>query len=456
MITVIAHGLVGRADLPIPEWLFGWAAAAVLVVSFAALAVLWREPVLEEPRLRALPGWLARPLTSPVLGFACGAIGLFLLFVVLWSGFKGSEVPTNNFAPTFVYVIFFVGLVPASVLLGDVFRVFNPWRAGARAVAWVSSRAAGGPVPAPFAYPEWLGRWPAAVGLLVFAWLELASVNGDLPRNVAIATLIYSAVAWAGMAAYGVEAWCERGETFSVYYGLFARLSVWEPRGRELFLRPPLAGAPRLDPVPGTVAMLGVMIGGVTFDGASEGPLWNDRGPRIAGWFEDHLGFSTTQGIQASGTVGLLLGVALVLLFYRLGAAGARGPDRSAGEVMRAFVHTLVPIAFVYVVAHYFSFLITQGQAIYGLASDPLGEGSDYFGTAGTQVDYAVISATAIWYVQVGVVVIGHVAGLVLAHDRALILFDDPRRAARSQYWMLAVMVGFTSLALWLLSQANG
>jgi hypothetical protein len=105
--------------------------------------------------------------------------------------------------------------------------------------------------------------------------------------------------------------------------------------------------------------------------------------------------------------------------------------------------------------AHYLTYLLFRGQAIVFLASDPLGDGSDLFGTASTQIDYGVIGATATWYWQVAFVVAGHAAGLTLAHDRALALYDDAKLAVRSQYWMLAVMVGFTSLALWLLSQAN-
>ena len=111
-------------------------------------------------------------------------------------------------------------------------------------------------------------------------------------------------------------------------------------------------------------------------------------------------------------------------------------------------------IALAYVVAHYFSLLIYQGQATAYLASDPLGRGSDLFGTASTTIDYGVISATGIWYVQVGALVAGHVSGLILAHDRAVAMYRSPRQATRSQYWMLAVMVGFTSLGLWLLSAA--
>ncbi len=153
----------------------------------------------------------------------------------------------------------------------------------------------------------------------------------------------------------------------------------------------------------------------------------------------------------------MLAAVGVVSGFYRLGVLGMRGVDRhrSATELSRAFAHSLVPIAFAYVFAHYFSLLAYQGQAIGYLASDPLGHGANLLGTAGWTVNYTWIGANGIWYAQVVALVTGHVTGLVLAHDRALELYDDGAVATRSQYWMLAVMVGFTSLALWLLSVAN-
>jgi hypothetical protein len=120
------------------------------------------------------------------------------------------------------------------------------------------------------------------------------------------------------------------------------------------------------------------------------------------------------------------------------------------------FAHAFIPIALAYLVAHYFSLVLFQEQAQFTyLLSDPLGQGEDYFGTAGGGIDYGVIDATGIWYVQVGALVVGHVTALVLGHDRAIKLHGDTRLAARSQYWMLALMVGFTSLGLYLLSQAN-
>jgi hypothetical protein len=146
--------------------------------------------------------------------------------------------------------------------------------------------------------------------------------------------------------------------------------------------------------------------------------------------------------------------ICLIIAIYRLGILGVHSvSDRyDTARLARAFAHTLVPIAFAYVLAHYFSLLLWQGQAIGYLMSDPLGEGANLFGTSGYQIDYNVISYAAIWYVQVGVLVLGHVAGLALAHDRALTLYREPQQAVRSQYWMLAVMVAFTSFGLWLLS----
>ena len=121
-----------------------------------------------------------------------------------------------------------------------------------------------------------------------------------------------------------------------------------------------------------------------------------------------------------------------------------------------AFVHSLVPIAAAYVGAHYISFLLTQGQAVVPLASDPLGQGWNLFGTANLTVDYGIIGVTAVWYLQVGLVISGHVAGLISAHDSALVLYRGRTAlAVRSQYWMLGVMVGFTLTALLLLAQAQ-
>jgi hypothetical protein len=457
-VSLIAHGgdLLGRSDLPIPEWLFGWAAAMVLVVSFVALAVLWPEPRLQEERWRPLPGGVGRLLAARPVEIVCGLVGVFLLGVLVYTGLEGTQSVAANWAPTFVFVVFWVALVPASVLFGDVFRAFNPWRAIGRAVGWTAARVAPGGMPAPLAYPERLGHWPAVAGLFAFAVMELVASNGDQPDSLAVAALIYSALTFVAMALYGVETWIARGEAFSVYFNLFSRLSPIETREREVGLRQPLAGLPALRAGAGTVALLAVMIGTVTFDGASEAPLWTGLAPDIAGWLQD-LGLSPQRALELAFLLGLTGSILVVCGFYWLGVLGAKsvGGGFSARRLARAFVHTLVPIALAYVAAHYMTLLLFQGQAVSFLASDPLGDGSDLFGTADSQVDYTLIDANSTWYWQVGFVVAGHVAALTLAHDRALAIYERTREAVRSQYWMLAVMVGFTGLALWLLSQAN-
>jgi hypothetical protein len=445
VISVFAHGLVQRSSLPIPEWLFGWAAAIVLCISFVALAALWPEPRLEHPGWRPLPG--GRALGSRAVEVLGGAFGVAILAVVLITGYAGPPTPLDNFAPTFVFIIFWVGLVFASVLFGDLFRLFNPWRAIGRLL--FRGRE-------PRAYPERLGRWPATVGLFCFTWIELASGWGEHPATLATAVAGYSVITLAAMAVYGVEPWARYGEAFSVYFNLFSRMSVFETRDRVLGVRPFLGGLPRLDPVAGTVALVVVMIGTVTFDGLSQGQLWKDLAVQLNdGLSSLGVGIESTPKIVA--TIGLLIGVAIVGGFYTLGIEGARsvGGDHDAEDLRRSFIHTLVPIAMVYVAAHYLTFLLFEGQSILYLASDPLGEGWNLFGTASSAIDYGLLSQDAAWYLQVGFVVLGHVAALVLAHDRALVLYPNAKLAVRSQYWMLAIMVGFTSLALWLLAQAG-
>jgi hypothetical protein len=314
----------------------------------------------------------------------------------------------------------------------------------------------GGELPEPMAYPAWLGRWPAALGILTFAWVELVYHNRDDPSTLAVLALAYAAIQLVGMSLFGIDTWSRRADAFGVYFGLFARMSALHWHDRALYVRRWLSGLPQLDPVPGTVAMLAVMIGTTSFDGLSQGEIWSGPdglGQRLQRSLVD-LGFSQQTALEIAFTIGLVAMVCFVAALFHLGIRGMRtvAAGHDTTELSRRFVHSLVPIALAYVVAHYFSLLAYQGQAMAYLASDPLGDGSDLFGTAGQTVDYGVINATQIWYVQVAALVLGHVAGLALAHDRALVVYDRVRDATRSQYWMLAVMVGFTSLGLWLLS----
>jgi hypothetical protein len=444
-----AHGLVGKQDLPIPRWLFAWAAAVVLVASFVGLAVLWAKPRLQQVVERR------RFAIERALEVLAGALGVAAFAFVVYAGFAGTQAATANILPTVIYVYFWVVIPFVSVVFGDVFRAVNPWLAVGKASGWVVQRTGLAAGVDPLPYPRRLGRWPAVIGVLVFAWVELVYANKDDPSTLSIMALAYAATQLVGMSLWGVEAWSQRGDAFGVYFGMFARISPLHWRDGGLATRPVLGGAPKLAPVAGTVALLCVMIGTTSFDGFSQGTTWNSLVPHLQDFFGS-LGLNAEHALEAAGTVGIVVMCCLIGVLYRLGVMGMHTVGRRlpTAQLSGAFAHTLIPIAFAYVLAHYFSLVAYQGQAIVPLLSDPLGQGKDYFGGADVTINYTWISATGIWYVQVAALVIGHVAGLALAHDRALALFQKARDATRSQYWMLAVMVCFTSLGLWLLSAA--
>lgn len=425
-MNLLAHGIAAGADVPIPLTVAAAAAALVLVLSFVFLAAGWTRP-----RLRTVSA-AEEPAPLPVLlDVLLGTLGVVAFAAVAYAGLAGTALPNENLAPTAVYVGFWVGVAFASLLFGDVFRHVSPWRAVGRAAGWLAGRA-GLAQAAPPPYPERLGRLPAAAGLFAFAVCELCWARAGEPRPLAILMLVYFVVMLVGMSLYGVEAWVRNADAFGV---LFALLGA---------RRRALADAS----IAGTIALLLIAIGSTAFDGAREATAFT----QVAHALEDlgtGFGLPADVSLETGRVVGLALCVVLVVAIWAVGVAPVR---RHA----RAFAHTLIPIAAGYLVAHYFSLAVIGGQALWPLANDPLGRGADLFGGATAEVDYAALGATTIWWVQIVALVGGHVAALVLAHDRALEVYGDARAAARSQLAMLGLMVVFTCMGLWLLSTGFG
>ncbi len=434
----LAHGVGGVTDPPIPLWLAYYGGAAVLVLSFAALGILWKTPRLEGDRRRGL-----FRLPSGLLRVLVGALGFGLFVVVFIAALVGERSAGTNIAPTFVWIVFWVGLVPLCVLFGNVWAWLNPWRAAADFVAWTWSRARLD-WDAPFAYPKALGRWPAAFLLLAFAALELAYSDPQDPRILALAIALYSWITWVGIAAFGRDAWLNGGEMFTVYFGFLARLAPFRLREGRLTLRNPLQRVAREDEPTGTVAFVAVMLGSVAFDGFGRTSYWQDL------LFE----IESEAGAFAFNVLGLVLAVVVVAAAFVLAIELARRIGGRHGRLERDFAGTLIPIALAYVVAHYATLLIVGGQLAIPLASDPLGFGWDLFGTLDYRINVQPLSADQIWYVQTGALIAGHVIGLVLAHDKALAVFGTTRDALRTQYPLLGLMILYTTGGLWLLSRA--
>ena len=394
--------------------------------------------------------WLERVLRSSALHVVLGAISAGLLALVFLTALIGEPSSAVNLAPTFIYAVFWLGLVPVQVLFGNVWSVLNPWLAVANAVAWIWRRLGQEWTP-PLEYPERLGVWPGAFMLFCFPALELAYAEPASPRALALAIALYSYAMWFGMAAFGRKTWDRHANGFTVYFGLFARIAPFGEHEGRLVLRAPFAGLSGPEPTPGMIAFVAVMLGTVAFDGLTRAPFWQNLiadveapyivdAPRTAELF--------TTGLILAGMLGCVL---LVAGGYRLAIWAAErlvGAERSLAP---EFILSLVPIALVYVVAHYFTFLVSQGQYVWPLASDPFGFGWDLFGT----VDYAAtitpFSPNTVRWTQFVSLVAGHVAGLAVAHDRAVTIFPE-RAALRSQYAMLGLMVLYTMTGLWLLS----
>jgi hypothetical protein len=452
-VTVLAHGIGGVRDLPVPESFFFTAAAIVLVVSFVALGALWRRPLLERYRTgRPVPSALQKVLLSRALRVLLGAISVALLALVLATALFGTSLELLNFAPTFVYVIFWLGLPLLSVTLGDVWRVLSPWRAIGDATVWAIERT--GRTARPLLEPTLrFGRYPAAFALFAFVALELAHPRPAYPRTLGVAVALYSYWALAGMAVFGRETWTRGGEGFAVAFELLSRIAPFAVREGRIVVRWPFTGLAGAERVRGTLVFIGVFLGSTSFDGFSRTSGWQNLLSDVRTELNEQPLWVIDVATTFVNIAGLAAFVGAVVLTYWAAVEGARRLVRAQRSLVPDFVLPLVPIAFAYLVAHYFSLFVIQGQFIFALISDPFGRGWDLFGTVDFAPNLSIVSPETVWYVQVAALVVGHVAGLAIAHDRAVSLFVDRRDALRSQYPILGLMVLYTVGGLWLLSQ---
>jgi hypothetical protein len=449
----LAHGIGGVRDLPVPESFFFTAAAIVLVVSFALLGLLWKRPLLEaHADGRALPAGLSTILLSGPLRVLLQIVSVGLFALTLATALFGTAVELLNFAPTFVYVIFWLGVPLLSILFGNVWRALSPWRALADWTVWLLERSGREARPV-LESSERLGRYPAAAALLSFVALELANPRPAYPRTLAIAIALYSYWALAGMAVYGREPWTRCGEGFAVAFELLSRIAAFAVRGGRVVVRWPFTGLGGAEHGRGTLVFVAVMLGSTSFDGFERTSRWQN----LLNDIRIDLADSPQRTVDLATTFvnlgGLLLFVSGVALTYLAAVTVARSLVRAERSLVPDFVLPLVPISAAYLVAHYFSLFVIQGQFVITLASDPFGRGWDLFGTRDFAPNLAIVAPNTVWYVQVGALVVGHVAGLAIAHDRAVAVFERRRDALRSQYPMLALMVLYTVGGLWLLSR---
>jgi hypothetical protein len=347
----------------------------------------------------------------------------------------GQDLLTNP-AFGFVYVWMWVGLVPISLLLGQFWRATNPLRTIHRGLCALARVDPGQGLAALSAK---VGVWPAAAGIFGFAWLELVQ-----PDRTTLAVLRLWALAWLVILVLGAivfgQRWIGAADPFEAYASTLAQMSIWRRVGDQMRLVNPLAGLNAWHAPPGATAVVAALLGSTAFDSFANTSWWigvvqSSRVPTVM-W----------------GTGGLLAMIIIVFVSFSLAAAWmGRYGGRPAAAYPRLMVGSLLPIVLGYVVAHYATLLIVEGQRTAINFSDPLGRGWNVFGSAEMGVNSAIFNyPTAIALVQLAAIVGGHVLGIVCAHEKAVTLLP-PDRALRGQWPLLLVMVGYTCAGLVLL-----
>ena len=440
--ATFAHGIGGAKDLPISPELAIAGAVAALTVSFTVLALAWRSPRYDaETSGRPAPAWLASVVDSTAFRVALRVIGLLLLGYATVAAVLGKDLLTNPIFGMF-YVWWWIGLVPLSVLFGPVWKAISP----VRTINLVFARVSGSDHDrGVFTYPERWGYWPAALGLFAFVWMELVYPYQTELGPVRLWGAAYVAVMLLGGALFG-STFYARADPFEVFSSLVAKLSVWGRRGDLLVLRSPLANLDTVHPRPGLLAVMAVLFGSTAFDSFRESVAWV-RFLQNTDFLQEH-----SWGTSLANNLALLTFCLLVGLVFALGCVlTGLGDDLRHRELPNRFAHSVVPIIVGYFVAHYVTYFFEIGQATLIQASDPLGNGSNLFGTGDWQVNYWLsFHPTLLAVTKVVAVVVGHVLGVVAAHDRAIRLLP-PRHQLTGQLPLLFAMVAFTVGGLYLL-----
>lgn len=441
-----AHAFGERYELPAPLGYFIAGAAAAVALSFV-VAAMFARGVSREPGagiMVPLASWI------PAMRVACQVLSVLLLFMVVAAGLFGSANPEMNFAPVLVWIVWWVGLSFTVSCIGNVWAAFDPWRAlfeAADALARALGRTRGISLNRP--YPQGLGRWPAVLFLLLFVWLEVVYPQVAVPSHVAWMALAWSAINLGGMVWFGAAAWRGNADVFAIYFGTLARFAPLDiaPGGRGIVLRPPGRGLITTGAASSSmVAFVLAMLATVMFDGLLGTQVFALVNAALADWITLPplaLGYLL-------GTAGLIATWLFFFTAYLLACwvtAGLAG-DRSAGDIARRFALTLVPIAIAYSVAHYFHYLVVQGQLIIPLLSDPLGRRWDLFGTALYFPDIALLDARFIWYLAITSIVAGHVISIWLAHRLALREFGGRGKAVAASVPLTVLMVLYTVVSL--------
>ena len=455
-----AHAFEVRYDLPIPLWLYLLAAGLTVALSFLIFSIGQKKPVHPQSKMSIkLPLLLQKILVQPILICSVKLVSMIIFISVVISAAYGPQFAGVNFSSIFIWVIWWSGMAYIIALLGNVWPVINPWNNLYESVEklcqWVGIEKQ---LSLNLPFPSWLEKWPSTLFLLIFIWLELVYPARDTPLTLASLILTYSALTWLGMWLFGREFWLSNGEVFTQVFDLFGKFSpiyTTHVQGQvNMHVRHYALGLARSEVVnKAQTTFILILLASLTFDGFSATPLWSE----IRSWFYFNMasGFGVN-GLILTDSLGVLLAIIGFSSLYFTTCwlmSLLVSIKMRAMEIAKRFALSLIPIALAYHLAHYFTYLLIQGQNIVPLLSDPVGRGWNLFGTIGYTPDTEIVSAGLVWAIAISSVVIGHIAAVWLAHNEVYKVFNSKKDAWRSQIPMVVLMVAYTMSSLWILAQ---
>jgi hypothetical protein len=467
-LSARAHGFEERYDLPVPLAYVIVGACATVLLTFVVAVFFMRKPASQSARADAMltpsPTWSAALPVPPAPGSvkALWFVKLlaWLLFVVtMASAFWGSSDPLMNLAPTLVWIVWWVGLSFAVVLLGNVWSALDPWGTTfdvlnicAKRLGMAHGLSRG------WAWPRWLGAWPAALLLLAWCWLEVVYPIATAPFKLGCIALVWTLVNIGGMVCFGRDVWQRHADVFALYFASLARMAPLQWQATRPFVQLRTMGTGLIDsPAASSAGQIGfvmAMLSTVLFDGLHSGAAWLvfEQGLKKVAlrWMDMNGYFAGTVGLVVVWLVFLLAYVLTCLVCARLMAQASQSNQNklSAAQLAALFAPTLIPIAAAYNIAHNFSNLLIQGQTILQLLSDPFGRQWDLFGTAKMYPDISIVDAKLTWYVAVIAIVLGHVVSIWLSHRVALRQGLSPRHTAVATLPLTLLMVAYTAISL--------
>ena len=442
-----AHGFGSKIDLPIPGYLYWFGGGAAVIASFAIISLFVRSKAHDDSYrtydLRNV-GIVDALYRNKSLLNVFKVISVSLLILTILTGVLGSQFPVKNFAPTFVWVVWWGGFIWLHILFGDSWNFVNPWKNIFELIKFDEKPLR--------QYPDKLKSWPAFGFFLIFAWIELVYPTPAHPQFLGNIIFVYSIIVLAGMRVFGKNKWLDNCEPFTVFFNFVSSFSATRVTSDgKILLRPIASGLLdaryRFDQLCFLILILSV----VSFDGLISTLFWYD----VIGI--DAFGGSGRYDVIYVNTAGIIVSfLAFFSIFYSFVAISRAitKTDITTLDLAQKFVPALLPISIVYHLAHYSAYFFLNGQLIIKLISDPFGFGWDIFGTSSYEI-VRTIDFILLWNYQVAVIVIGHILSVYIAHRISLRVFKDGKKSIMSQAPILLLMVGYTILGLWLLSTSS-